>query len=622
MKSKRNLLPGIFLFLFLVLLASLSMYLSQQPPNSLPTSAPPAEFSAERAFRHVEALAREPRPVGTAAHARARNYIVGELQTLGLSPQIQETTVADPKSAIDPKMSVAGTVQNVIARLVGTGGTKAILLLSHYDSVATSPGASDAGSGVATLLETARSLKGGPPLKNDVILLFTDGEEVRLLGARAFVEAHPWAKGVGLALNFDTGGTTGVVYTYETSPGNAGIIYEYAKAVPYPIASSMMYEVYRTMPNESDFTPLKQAGIPGFNFAHLGSKSRYHTMMDNPDNLDLRSLQHHGSYALSLTRHFGALDFSNLPRDSNLVYFGIVNKGLLYYPEAWALPLTILAALLFIGLAVFGWRRGRVSLAGLLLGTLAFLLNVLVSAATVWLVWRGLLKVYPQYGTVDDTHNGFFYWLAFITLTIAITTALYNLFRRHLRLADLAMGALLWWVIPTGVVSQMMPGVSYWLQWPLLFSLIGLGLLWFLPEQELASWRRVVLLAAAVLPALLLFAWKIYAFYLTLGTDLMIVPVLAMALLLGLFIPHFDLFARPYRWALPATAGLVAAAALITGSLTAVPDAASPQADSIFYELNADTGQALWISEDAQPDAEGHTFLVVGVKVEVRIHNA
>jgi acetylornithine deacetylase/succinyl-diaminopimelate desuccinylase-like protein len=123
------------------------MYVSQQPPDSLPASAPLAEFSAERAFRHVEALAREPRPVGTAAHERARKYIVGELQALGLSPQIQETTVVDSKSAVDPKMVVAGTVQNVIARLAGTGGNKAILLVSHYDSVATGPGASDDGSG-------------------------------------------------------------------------------------------------------------------------------------------------------------------------------------------------------------------------------------------------------------------------------------------------------------------------------------------------------------------------------------------------------------------------------------------------------------------------------------------
>jgi len=614
MKPKNNFLPAFSLFLFLALLTAWVIYLSQQAPNSLPPNAPPTDFSAERAFRHVEALAREPRPIGTAAHARARNYIVSELQALGFDPQIQKATVVDPKSAVDPKWSVAGNVQNVIARLAGMGGSKAILLVSHYDSVATGPGASDDGVGVATLLETARALKAGPPLKNDVLLLFTDGEEVGLLGARGFVEAHPWAKEVGLALNFDTGGDAGVVYTYETSPGNAGLIPEYAQATPYPVASSMMYEVYQTMPNESDFTPLKQAGIAGFNFAHIGGKYRYHTMTDNPDNLDRRSLQHHGSYALSLTQHFGNVDLTNLRRDSNLVYFNILNLAFLYYPEAWALPLAILTALLFVGLVMFGRAQGRVSLAGLVVGALAFLFDVFVSAGAVWMVWQGLLKLYPQYSAVIDTHNGFFYWLAFITLTLAITTALYNLLRQRCRLADLALGALLWWLILTVVASQMVPGVSYWLEWPLLFSLIGLGLLWFLPGQELAPWRRVVLLAAVGLPVLLIFAWGIYAFYLALGTELMMVPVLLMALLLGLFIPHLDLFARPYPWALPAVAGFVSMTALIAGSLTAAPDAAHPQADSIFYALNADTGQALWISEDSQPDVWTSQFLGTAFK--------
>jgi Zn-dependent M28 family amino/carboxypeptidase len=136
---------------------------------------------------------------------------VSELQALSLSPQIQETTFVDPQSPAFPGMTVAGTVQNVIAQLAGTEGSQAILLISHYDSVATASGASDDGAGVATLLETARALKAGAPIKNDVIFLFTDGEEVGLLGAQAFVEQHPWMKEVGLALNFNTGGDTGIV---------------------------------------------------------------------------------------------------------------------------------------------------------------------------------------------------------------------------------------------------------------------------------------------------------------------------------------------------------------------------------------------------------------------------
>ncbi len=376
----------------------------------------------------------------------------------------------------------------------------------------------------------------------------------------------------------------------------------------------MMYEIYQAMPNESDFTPLKQAGIAGFNFAHIGGKYRYHTMTENPDNLDRRSLQHQGSYALSLTQHFGNMDLTNLRRDSNLVYFNILNLGMLYYPEAWALPLAVLTALLFFGLVMFGRARGRISLAGLLVGALAFLLNLVLSAGLVWLVWQALLKLYPHYGAVIDTPNGLFYWLACITLALAVTAAFYSGLGRRLSVADLALGALLVWLVPTVVVSQAMPGVSYWLTWPLLFSLIGLGLLWLLPDQGLAPWRRAVLLAAAGVPVLVIFSWSIYAFYLALGTDQIIVPVLLVPWLLGLFIPHLDFLARPFRLALPAVAGCVAVAALIGGSLTAAPDALHPQPDSIFYALNADTGQALWISEDSQPDVWTSQFLGTAFK--------
>ena len=93
MKPRTDFLPAFSLLLFLALFAALVMYLSQQPLRPLPPNAPAADFSAERAFRHVEALSREPRPVGTDAHARACSYIMGELQALGLDPQIQSATV-------------------------------------------------------------------------------------------------------------------------------------------------------------------------------------------------------------------------------------------------------------------------------------------------------------------------------------------------------------------------------------------------------------------------------------------------------------------------------------------------------------------------------------------------
>jgi Zn-dependent M28 family amino/carboxypeptidase len=174
-------------------------------PDPVPASAPPTEFSSGRALEHVRAIAQEPHPMGSAENAAARDYLVNELSALGVEPEVQTTTAAH---YFVSSVAEAGTPENVLARLEGTNnGGKAFLVMAHYDSVPTGPGASDDGAGVATMLETMRALKAGPPLKNDVIFLFTDGEERGLLGARAFVDSHPWAKDVGVVLNLEARGT-------------------------------------------------------------------------------------------------------------------------------------------------------------------------------------------------------------------------------------------------------------------------------------------------------------------------------------------------------------------------------------------------------------------------------
>jgi len=57
---------------------------------------------------------------------------------------------------------------------------------AHYDSVPYGPGAADDCRGVGVTLELARILKQGPPLKNDIIMCFSDSEEINAGDARAF----------------------------------------------------------------------------------------------------------------------------------------------------------------------------------------------------------------------------------------------------------------------------------------------------------------------------------------------------------------------------------------------------------------------------------------------------
>ena len=108
-------------------------------------------------------------------------------------------------------------------------------------------------------------------------------------------------------LNFEGRGNAEPSLTPEVSPQNGWVMREYARAAPYPVASSLFYEAYRRLPTNTDFVPLRAAGLTGLNFALVGGYPCHHSPADTPAHLDLGSLQHHGSYMLSLVRHFGSI---------------------------------------------------------------------------------------------------------------------------------------------------------------------------------------------------------------------------------------------------------------------------------------------------------------------------
>src|ERR687894_2768552 len=168
---------GVVVALVLGALAAVSL-LALKPPDPLPVSAPANEFSAERAFSHVQQIAERPHPVGSAANAEVRDYLVGQLEDLGLRPTVQEATSARTKERV---ASIA-RVHNIHARIPGSAPTGHVLLVAHYDSVPRAPGAADDGAGVATILEIVRAITSGSPPRNDIDIVFTDAEEPWLLG--------------------------------------------------------------------------------------------------------------------------------------------------------------------------------------------------------------------------------------------------------------------------------------------------------------------------------------------------------------------------------------------------------------------------------------------------------
>lgn len=575
-------------------------------PDPVPASAPPTEFSSGRALEHIRVIAKEPHPMGSPENMAVRDYLVKELRALGLEPEVQKAT---PAHYWFHNALLAGRPRNVVARLDGTNdGGKAFVLMAHYDSVPAAPGASDDGAGVATMLETLRALKTGPPLKNDVIFLFTEGEERGLLGARAFVDSHRWAKDVGVVLNLEARGNTGPAFVPDTSDEAGWAIREFAKAAPYPMTTSDSVAFYERSNADSDLRVFFNAGMTGLHVAYTEGLPHSHTSLDTAEALDERSLQHMGSYALPLARHFGnvSLDRTKAPDE---VYFNL-SRFLVHYPETWSVPFMAIVVLLFVGVATMGFRRRQLTLGGVAFGFLALLGSMIAAALVAYLLWTLILTLHPG-GIWALEYESSLFWTGFAGLSVAITAALYAGLRERIRAANLAVGALLWWLllaVATGVYFA--PG-SYLFAWPLLFSLLGLGAFFAFGDRPARSWYPFAALAISVVPAVLLPALGVYGVALTQGLSPSAVPVFSLAIVLtmGLLIPHLDLIARPNRWVLPGTAATLGLGLLLFGTLTAGFDSRHPRPDSILYALNADTHQAIWASGDEAPDAWTAQFL-------------
>jgi hypothetical protein len=193
---------GLLMLVALAVLGALAVA-PYVPGGVVSASAPADLFSAERALPDLQVIAREPHPVGAPANARVRDHLVGQLLALGLRPEVQRAAVFRA-----PAGDVV-VVENVLVRLPGSASTGAVLVTAHYDSVVNGPGAGDDGMAVAAMLETLRALRAGPPPRNDLIFLFSDGEEPGMYGAQAFVERHPWAPDVRVVFGFDADAPSG-----------------------------------------------------------------------------------------------------------------------------------------------------------------------------------------------------------------------------------------------------------------------------------------------------------------------------------------------------------------------------------------------------------------------------
>ncbi len=604
--------------LVLILLAVLSVLASfstLSPPTAVDDQAAADRFSAARAWLHLQRIARQPHPMGTPEHAAVRAYLSDTLSALGVEPEIQTAAVAGFSW---PPWEVAGTVHNVIARLPGSSSTGTVLLLAHYDSVPSSPGAGDDGAAVAALLETLRALQSGPQLRNDILFLFTDGEEVALLGAKAFVEQHRWAEQLDVVLNFEARGTEGPALMFQTNAPNRRMIEVLARSTPHPVGTSLSGEIYRRMPNNTDLTVFKPLGVLAMDFAFIHGESTYHTGQDELARLDRRSLQHHGDNALGLARELGSLDLSTeLSSTHSSIYFNLSGLGLVTYPTTWALPLLALASVALVVLLVLGSRR-RLSLLGMvsaslfhLLGTL--LVTVLMYFLGQWLIgWGYVFSIWGGWSSLTLYLLG----LGLSTLALAL---LFHRWRVKRQDADhlIAGGLLIWWLFAV-FATLLVPGASYLFTLPLMLALLA-AWPWLTGESQLdrerdevlVGWPRVATLALATLLVCQLWPPILSLVGLALGSIGAAVAGLVLFLVLNtLLAPQLEL-ARLSRLGRTLPALLLATGLLliIATRISAHHGADNRGFSGLILVHDVDAGEAFWATPDRQPDSWARQLL-------------
>jgi hypothetical protein len=584
-------LAGPITFALLILIAFFAIR-SIEPPAAVDENAPATEFSAGRAMRDVREIAKKPHPLGSAENVRVREYLVARLRELGANPEVQTATVAR-HSPFGP--DTWAVVNNIVAKIPGTQPTGAVMLVAHYDSVPSSPGAGDDAASVAAILETVRALKAGPPPRNDLIILFTDGEELGLLGAKGFVETYPALQKVKLALNLEMRGDYGPSVMFQTKLNNSWL------AARGPIAPTS--SLAETISSETDLNVFLDAGIDGITFGAIRGITRYHTNLDNADLLDQRSLQDQGNYALSMARGFGTIDLAGLPATGGAASY-VPSGSLSYYLKQLTLPLSVLMPILLLGVIWIGIRDGRFTVGGIVAGFAIYAFAIVVAIVEAYAVWRLTTTLAGwRMLPVGTTYGGFYYSIGANALFFGMLWSAYELIGRRVQLRSLGAGALVAMIAITIATTIFLPAGRHDFWWPLLllFAILAIG-----GSSAASNGRLKIRHAILALFALTLATARLAPSFAA-STDgtaqrFLISGGLTAVSLVGLYIPYIDFLTSGRRWIVPALLGVLAIAMIIKGNASSNFDASQPHPDSIFYFQDTDRARARWVSLDSRPD--------------------
>lgn len=534
-------------------------------------------FSAARVLEDIEVISKDNHSVAhPEERAQVRQYLIDRLETMGGKVSLyQYDSLVGPKGK---HVEYVFDAVNVLADFPASEQAEdetCLMFVAHYDSRYSTPmpkdtvwsyGAADDGYGVGVTLETvSQLLKHRQDWKQGVKVLFTDAEEVGMMGMKAAWENdRQLFDNVGLIINLEARGTMGPALLFETCPGNEKVMELYESEARYPYTYSLTTVVYGFMPNFTDFTIVKDE-IPGMNFSTIADINHYHTDLDNFSNVKPNSIQHYGEQILPVALKYvtdpAYADKNALKAEKDTTNFTIPCLGLLNVSKAVYMVVNIVIFLLFLGVFALEGVRGRLKSSVVLRNSCTVLcvaVGVLALGELISYLCSAIAGArFKPFGIVQGVPFDNVAMIISIVLIAAVTVLVYCTLRRNaVRQKSGSMRASAAYNAASGFAYNMLYGVlalMFVLSAVLLFAL-GENLMFLIPlafATIALILRHVTSLKVWLLVAIFLILLHAFSFYYALTMALTIGAFGAVAMLafvdMMLLIPLSDIYLMAQR---------------------------------------------------------------------------
>ena len=402
---------------------------------------------------------------------------------------------------LNAEVETSGELANILMRIPGNDPSLAVLVSGHYDSHPPAPGAGDDGISVVAMLESLRVFRASQALRNDILFLFTDGEELGWKGAQAFIQTHPKAKDeVGMLLVFDARPGNAPLNLTETTTGDGWLLRQ-MRGIPLSLWAGSWKNLQERNEVDTDFDIFQPAGYTGVVFQNEANGTRYHTERDSVDAISANLVQAYGQSILALTQRFGSIDLSNRTKGPDLAFFTLSLAGLVAYPYWVMLALSCLGILAWLAFVIIAWRMKRFSPGRFLLSLLGLLVGIILIVLCAQLAWGGIKGSHAAEVAAYGGFEGSAAWqAALMTGAGLLMILILALLSRRLEGFNLAAASTLLFLIAGFAFNSMTkyenPLTTPWLAWPFLGGVTGMGVLLFTRRP---AWKVALLSLSALL---------------------------------------------------------------------------------------------------------------------------